>query len=290
MSNAGGTFARSRLAWVRGLFAALLPAALLCAAALLPAPTAFADPDDGVSQSELTPHLGDAIGDFATETPDGTATEPETATETGPEADSATESGTEADPSGQTPGSTLEDPADPTKPYSTLTPVGGYGNTQNAVNTHQLPDSSFLYDTSVTDLAGANSYFDGQTVQIIGEVIGDILIDSTTDSHVWVTLTSTDSSDATIVIYLPAASASIIDTLGAYGKTGTVLQVRGTFHLVCPDHQGISDIHVENANVVEPGVTSPDVFSWELLKPGILMLLLAGALLFVFHMLRQRLR
>lgn len=174
------------------------------------------------------------------------------------------------------------------KPYSILTPLDDAGNT---VNTHQLPDSSFLYDTSLTDLAGATSYYDGQTVQITGEVIGDILKAGTEGTHVWVTLASTsETSDATIVIYVPVGSVSIIDTLGAYGKTGTILQVRGTFHLACPDHEGISDIHVENVNVVSPGTTTPDEFRFGDFTFGIVGLLLAGAMAFVFHLLRQRLR
>lgn len=211
---------------------------------------------------------------------------------------------TTADPSGTDPATTpgadpAADPAaspdpapePPAKPYSTLTPVGGADNPDNRVNTHQLPDSSFLYDTSLADLADANPYHDGQTVQIIGEVIGDILHDGTSSTHVWVTLASTDAnSDATVVVYLPAASAAIIDTLGAYGKTGTILQVRGTFYLACPDHEGVSDLHVENVNVVSPGSTTPDVFAWEDFVPGIVLLALAAALLLVFHLLRQRLR
>ena len=43
----------------------------------------------------------------------------------------------------------------------------------NAVNTQQLPDSSFIYDTSIVDLSGAGAYYDNQTVQVTGEVIGD---------------------------------------------------------------------------------------------------------------------
>ena len=195
---------------------------------------------------------------------------------TDPEADS------EAEPA---------EPVEPAKPYSTLTPVGGEDNPDNTVNTHQLPDSSFLYDTSLAELAGANSVYDGQTIQIIGEVIGDILHDGDGSNHVWVMLASTDpTSDATVILHMPASSASIIDTLGVYGKTGTILQVRGTYHLVCPDHEGMSDIHVENVNVVSPGTSTPDTFSWAALRPGILLLVLAGILAAVLHMLRQRLR
>lgn len=196
----------------------------------------------------------------------------------------------EADPEAE-PATTGDGTAAPTGPYAEPTPVGGEGNKDNQVNTHQLPDSSFLYDTSLVELASATSYYDGQTVQITGEAIGDIIHAGTDGTHVWLTLASTSpDSDATVVVYLPSSATSIIDTLGEYGKTGTVLQVRGTFHLVCPDHEGVSDIHAENVNVVSPGTSSPDEFSWAALQPGALLLLLAGALLLAFHLLRQRLR
>lgn len=183
----------------------------------------------------------------------------------------------------------LSDPSSVTeKPYSTPTPVDSPDNT---VNTHQLPDSSFLYDTSLVDLAGADDYYDGQTVQIVGEVIGDIIKEGFDDGHVWVTLTSTSPEhDETVTVFMTASQAAIIDTLGGYGRTGTILQVRGVYHLACSDHQGLSDIHVENVNVVEPGSRDPDVFAWRDFMPGVAGLLFAGALLLVFHLLRQRLR
>ena len=198
---------------------------------------------------------------------------------------------TQADPTATDPATSADEPSTPTGPYAEPTPVGGEDNKDNQVNTHQLPDSSFLYDTSLVELASATSYYDGQTVQITGEVVGDIIHAGTDGTHVWLTLASTNpDSDATVVVYLPSSAVSIIDTLGAYGKTGTILQVRGTFHLVCPDHEGVSDIHVENVNVVTPGTSSPDTFSWAALQPGILLLVLAGVLLLAFHLLRQRLR
>ena len=44
---------------------------------------------------------------------------------------------------------------------------------ENLVNPQQRPDSSFIYDTSIVDLSGADAYYDNQTVQVTGEVIGD---------------------------------------------------------------------------------------------------------------------
>ena len=58
----------------------------------------------------------------------------------------------------------------------------------NAVNTQQLPDSSFIYDTSIGDLARADSYFDNQTVQVVGEAVGDAIRSGLDGRHRWITL------------------------------------------------------------------------------------------------------
>lgn len=173
-------------------------------------------------------------------------------------------------------------------PYSTLTPVEG---DDNVINTSQLPDSSFLYDISLSDLAGANFTYDGQTVQIIGEALGDIIKDGVTGTHVWVTLASTSANSYdTVIAYMTTAQASVIDTLGTYDKTGTVLQVRGTFHLACSEHEGQSDIHVTNVSVISRGQTTTETFSLGEFKKGIALVILGGLLIGTLAFLRQRLR
>ena len=44
----------------------------------------------------------------------------------------------------------------------------------NQVDTGLLPDSSFIYETSIYALQTSDTYYEGQTVQITGEVVGDI--------------------------------------------------------------------------------------------------------------------
>lgn len=43
----------------------------------------------------------------------------------------------------------------------------------NKVYVNQLSDSSFLYETAIADLAEADSYYEGLTVLVKGEVVGD---------------------------------------------------------------------------------------------------------------------
>lgn len=158
----------------------------------------------------------------------------------------------------------------------------------NAVNPQQLPDSSFIYDTSIDDLASADAYYDNQTVQVAGEVIGDSIREGLEGRHRWITLAS--ESGSTVSIWMPAESAAKIDTFGSYAAKGTTLQVRGTFHLVCREHAGESDLHAEVVNVVKPGYETPDELDLAAFAPGALLIAVGLALTGVYYWLRERQR
>lgn len=160
---------------------------------------------------------------------------------------------------------------------------------ENVVNTQQLPDSSFIYDTSIADLNTADAYYDGQTVQVTGEVIGDSIRVGNDDRHRWITL-STVGDSSTISVYMTNESAGKIDTFGSYRATGTILQVRGTFHLVCAEHEGLSDLHAEVVSVVESGVRTEDTFDFNSFIPGIIVVTLGIILTGWFYWLRERRR
>ncbi len=129
-------------------------------------------------------------------------------------------------------------------------------SSDNTVNTNQLPDSSFLYDVPISELTTADSFHDQQTVQVKGEVVGDLIADESDASRCWVSLQELDTEvPAVVSLYMTREFAKQIDAFGHYGQQGTTLQVMGTFHLACSDHQGLSDIHVETVSVVASGKT-----------------------------------
>lgn len=158
----------------------------------------------------------------------------------------------------------------------------------NRVYVNQLSDSSFLYQTSIADLAQADSYYEGQTVFVQGEVVGDRINDELQPDNCWITLQDMDSANPSVVSVLMTHDQSKnIDTYGHYGVTGTVLQVRGTFHLECQEHQGMSDIHVEEVSALAAGAndaptTSPGTFGL-----GIVSVLAGLALLALYHSKRE---
>lgn len=163
----------------------------------------------------------------------------------------------------------------------------------NVVNEQQLPDSSFIYDTSIFTLDGADAYYDNQTVQVVGEVVGDAVNADWDGSCKWLTLFEKDEktgATATIATYVTSDIAERVDTFGAYGKTGTTLQVRGTFRLVCQEHEGISDLHAENVAVVKKGSVHVDELDAHSFIPGAVCLGIGLVGMFVFYRMRERRR
>lgn len=158
----------------------------------------------------------------------------------------------------------------------------------NAVNVAQLPDSSFIYDTSITDLSTADTYYDKQTVQVTGEVVGD-RINAGDGRHCWLQLAS-PSDSSTVSVYLTNESADKVDTYGAYDRKGTTLQVRGTFNLACPGHDGASDLHAQVVTVTEKGKATPDEFDINAFIPGMVTVMIGLAMMVVFYLLRERQR
>ena len=159
----------------------------------------------------------------------------------------------------------------------------------NLINPQQRPDSSFIYDSSIVDLSNADSYYDKQTVQITGEVVGDII--DARDGMVWVTLSEvSNSSNASVAVLMTRESASHIDTLGRYGATGTMLQVRGVFHLACPEDQGLSDVHATSVAVVAKGAHHANEFRPEAFAVGAALTAIGFALMGLFRYLRERQR
>lgn len=162
---------------------------------------------------------------------------------------------------------------------------------ENVVNPFQLPDSSFIFDTSIEDLFTADAYYDGQTVQVMGEAVGDLVVAETDADYRWVTLMSLDSkTNASVFVYMTDDQAKLIDALGRYGTTGTTLQIVGTYHLSCPEHTGVSDLHASSVSVARVGSSSPDELVLEKFAPGVVLVLVGLSLMGVFYYLRERRR
>lgn len=167
-------------------------------------------------------------------------------------------------------------------------PVFGTGrNEKNLLNPQQKPDSSFIYDTSIKALQEADPYLNDQTVRVTGEVVGDRIRAEFDPGFCWIVLQSNDGSYTEVPVFLSTVLTEPIDTYGAYGRKGTTLQIRGTFHLACPDHEGLTDLHADTASVVAKGHSSEREFDIGAFLPGIVLVMVGLIMLLVFRHMRE---
>ena len=162
----------------------------------------------------------------------------------------------------------------------------------NSVDPTQRADNSFIYDTTIDSLFTQASLYEGRTVQVIGEAIGDIVAETPlNDKRCWVTLTATDiNNPATISVIISSDQKKQIDHLGRYGVTGTILQVRGVYHQACSEHEGIAEIPVNTVEAIERGVEHPDLFDLNDFVPGIFAVCLGLVLITAYYIVRERTR
>lgn len=180
-----------------------------------------------------------------------------------------------------------QDAAKPVRP-SLPDPVFGEGvNEDNLVNPQQKPDSSFIYDTSIAALQEANSYLNNQTVQVTGEVIGDRIRAEFDPGFCWIVLQGSDKSHSEVPVFMTLDDSELIDTYGAYGRKGTTLQVRGIFHLICPEHEGLTDLHADAVTFVEKGSITDQPFDIGAFMPGLVLVAIGFIMLIVFHQMRE---
>ncbi len=215
---------------------------------------------------------------------DGESDDAEPEGESGPENDAGSESeqDLEADQAGGE-----EEDLDPD-----LNDLGD----SNTIDLQQLPDTSFLYDTTIYDLvnmgaSGARS----QTVSVKGEVVGEPL--RAGNGRYWITLDHVDDDEndvtrkeASISVLVDEDVLQLIDTYGGYRKNGTVLRVYGTFYYACTSHEGIQDIHADSVEVTQRGSSTADVLDWNAFIPGLVMCGIALVLTIIYRVLSERQR
>jgi len=92
-----------------------------------------------------------------------------------------------------------------------------------------------------------SSKYDGKSVTVEGELIGDIM---TRGSHVWLCLLD----DGTAVgVWAEKDKLPTISFVGAYGVRGDTIRIKGILHRACPEHGGDFDIHAELVDIIKRG-------------------------------------
>mgnify|MGYP004671364651 CR=1 FL=1 len=165
---------------------------------------------------------------------------------------------------------------------------GDNPESHNYVDERQIPDGSFLYDTSIEALATADVFYDNTTVVVTGEVVGDRRSAGVGSDSSWITLYSLKKNGveqynpSSVEVCVSDSLADTIDMYGRYNVRGTYIQVSGTYHLACADHNGLSDIHADSLSLVRKGAQLGNPFDVTMFFPGVLAVL-AGLLVILVH-------
>lgn len=106
-----------------------------------------------------------------------------------------------------------------------------------------------LADEKLTfnDLVEKGKFFDGKTVKISGEAIGESM---KRGSYTWINI-----SDGTLPmgIWMKNEDADKVKIFGDYHHKGDVVEVAGVFYRACSEHGGDMDIHADSIVIIKKG-------------------------------------
>ncbi|MBN1288399.1 MAG: DNA-binding protein [Actinobacteria bacterium] len=151
------------------------------------------------------------------------------------------------------------------------------------------------YDTnriSISELIDEMDKYDGMSVTVKGEVIGDIMIRG---EYAWITVNDGPYSEKNlesgaefsgvsnigIGIWIPSGDVYSIKSVGGYSRKGDTVEVEGVFHRACSEHGGDTDIHANSLKVVREGYVIPHPFSYFKLLIAALLAGISGLLIYV---------
>lgn len=106
--------------------------------------------------------------------------------------------------------------------------------------------------TEINTLIEKSQAFDGQTVTVEGEAIGEAMLRG---EYAWINIS--DNTNA-IGVWLKASDAQTITSFGDYRHKGDTVKITGTFSRNCTEHGGDVDIHCRTLEIVEKGYNTPE--------------------------------
>lgn len=135
------------------------------------------------------------------------------------------------------------------------------------------PARTVLADpVSLAELVNDKGAWDGKEVTVSGESIGDRM---ERGAYAWVNILD---QGVAVGVWGQKELMQRITTLGDYGDVGDWVQVKGEFHLSCPEHGGDTDIHAVELQVLKPGYKVEHPIQVERVVIAMLLLALATTL------------
>lgn len=126
------------------------------------------------------------------------------------------------------------------------------------------PVSTVAKEIKLKQLVERMKIFDGNQIEIKGEVAGDIM---KRKGGIWLSI---DDGSETMGVWCPKDILPKISFIGGYKSRGDILRIRGIFNMACPLHGGETDIHAIEIFRVQEGYplhhpASPERIKWALI-------------------------
>ena len=145
-------------------------------------------------------------------------------------------------------------------------------------------EESVVIDTRVAVLVSVNRALDGSDVRFTGEVVGDVV--KAENGYTWVNIMG--SANNVIGVRMTDEQAQLVQNIGSYHESGTVLRVSGEYNVACPEHQGELDVHASNVELVDAGGPTEHLLDSGRVIVAISLVSLALLVLLTFIILRLR--
>lgn len=101
--------------------------------------------------------------------------------------------------------------------------------------------------TPVSRLVGKAAMYDGRTVTLEGELVGDVM---KRGAHEWICVLDDGTA---IGVWADSTTLYSEMLIGGYDAQGDTVRITGEFHRACSDHGGDLDIHLETIELLAPG-------------------------------------
>ena len=107
----------------------------------------------------------------------------------------------------------------------------------------------------INTLIEKSQAFDGQTVTVEGEAIGETMLRG---EYAWINIS--DNTNA-IGVWLKTSDAQKITSFGDYRHKGDTVKISGNFSRNCTEHGGDVDIHNQAMEIIEKGTNVPETIT-----------------------------
>jgi hypothetical protein len=97
------------------------------------------------------------------------------------------------------------------------------------------------------ELVDKAAEFDGKTVEMQGEVIGDVMV---RNQHAWINV---NDGTRTIGIWVKQGLVENIKYVGDYNHLGDMVKFSGVFNRACSQHGGDLDVHADKLVIAQEG-------------------------------------